>query len=83
MERDCQISHGASSVLQERLFYQSDYYEGFICQDCGLFSTFLMKNKYWCKSCKSTRQHRVALPYACKLLFQELMSMGITPRMKV
>jgi DNA-directed RNA polymerase II subunit RPB2 len=83
MERDCQISHGASSILQERLFFQSDYYTCYVCNECNLFASYFKKNHFWCKGCNSTKVYKVAIPYACKLLFQELMAMGITPRMKL
>ena len=81
MERDCIISHGGSEILHERLFYQSDYYTCYVCSVCGLFATFLRKNKYWCKGCNTSNVKKVEIPYACKLFFQELMALGITPRM--
>jgi DNA-directed RNA polymerase II subunit RPB2 len=83
MERDCQISHGASYFLWERLFGQSDYYECWVCNECGLFATHFRKNKFWCKSCNTSRVSKIAIPYACKLLFQELQSMMITPRIRL
>ncbi|XP_049849385.1 DNA-directed RNA polymerase II subunit rpb2-like [Schistocerca gregaria] len=82
MERDVMIAHGSSQFLKERLLYQSDIYRLHICEVCGLIAiTTLESNRLYCKNCKlSSRIVQVLLPYACKLLFQELMSMNIAPR---
>jgi DNA-directed RNA polymerase II subunit RPB2 len=81
MERDAMISHGAAAFLKDRLFYQSDAYRVHVCNKCGLFATADIKNKrFFCKSCNTPDVHQVELPYATKLLFQELTSIGATPR---
>lgn len=80
MERDCLISYGASHLLMERLLISSDAYEAFVCEACGLFAT----SPTWCQYCRSSAKQRISrirIPYACKLLFQELMCMRIFPRL--
>ncbi|KAI9208192.1 uncharacterized protein BJ171DRAFT_490567 [Polychytrium aggregatum] len=80
MERDCLIGHGAASLLMERLLFSSDAYDVEVCQECGLLGGW----QGYCPYCRS-RKHvaTVKIPYACKLLFQELMSMNVVPRVKI
>jgi DNA-directed RNA polymerase II subunit RPB2 len=73
MERDCMISHGTSRLLRERLLDMSDPYKLPICKKCGE----IVSNLEECKYCKSDNIGNVDFPYACKLLFQELMAMNI------
>ena len=77
MERDCMIGYGASTLLMERLMTSSDVLNIDVCQSCGLFSS-----SGCCHSCKtSVSIATIQIPYACKLLFQELQSMNIVPRL--
>lgn len=79
MERDCLIGHGAASILYERMLISSDLYVANVCENCGLIG---YTNN--CTECKAkAKMKKVKMPYACKLLFQELISMGITPRLRV
>ncbi|GAA6041926.1 hypothetical protein JCM8097_000226 [Rhodosporidiobolus ruineniae] len=77
MERDCLIAHGASQLLLERLMVSSDAFKVDVCQECGF-----MGYGGWCMRCKtSKRVAKLQIPYAAKLLFQELMAMNIAPRL--
>lgn len=79
MERDCVIAYGASQLLLERLMISSDAFEVDVCNNCGL-----MGYNSWCTSCKSSENViKMTIPYAAKLLFQELLSMNIAPRLKL
>ncbi|KAF7562721.1 hypothetical protein G7046_g1422 [Stylonectria norvegica] len=79
MERDCLIAYGASQLLLERLMISSDGTEIDICQQCGLFGY-----KGYCHTCKSTREvTKMTMPYAAKLLVQELISMNVGVRLQM
>ncbi|TNN00607.1 DNA-directed RNA polymerase III subunit RPC2 [Takifugu rubripes] len=79
MERDCLIGYGASMLLLERLMISSDAFEVDVCGQCGLLGY-----SGWCHYCKSScHVSSLRIPYACKLLFQELQSMNIIPRLKL
>jgi DNA-directed RNA polymerase II subunit RPB2 len=61
----------------------SDKYEVYKCNHCELISTGNAKDSIFeCKKCKNYSDFtKVYIPYACKLLLQELMCMGIGPRL--
>ena len=82
MERDCMIAHGSLQFLKERMIDVSDNYRVFICKECGLIASVNPdEGIYSCKKCKNfVNFSEVRIPYACKLLMQELESMSIAPR---
>ena len=83
MERDSIISHGMAYFLKEKLLDSSDKYEVWVCNDCGKFAQKMIdKEIYICKECKNTETSKVTIPYAFKLLIQELMSINILPAIK-
>ena len=64
---------------------QSDAMQVHVCKHCGLLG-YLDAN-LGCAVCPSLKtgdqMTAMKLPYACKLLFQELQSMNITPRLSL
>uniref|UniRef100_A0A1D1YTE4 DNA-directed RNA polymerase subunit beta n=2 Tax=Anthurium amnicola TaxID=1678845 RepID=A0A1D1YTE4_9ARAE len=85
MERDCLIAYGASMLIYERLMLSSDPYQVQVCTTCGLLGYYNHKLKTaFCSTCKNKDNiSTMKLPYACKLLFQELQSMNVVPRLKL
>lgn len=83
MERDCMIAHGSSKFTKERMVDVSDKYSMYICKKCGITAQYNDEYKvHLCKPCEnSTMFQKVVLPYSCKLLYQELMTMNVIPRM--
>lgn len=78
MERDCLLSYGASSLIVERLMVSSDLFTIWVCEKCGF-----IKHEGYCKTCKSKDVCQIDIPYACKLMFQELISMNIKPKINL
>ena len=73
MERDCMISHGVSTFLKERLFDMSDPYSVSVCNHCKQ----IIAEEDRCHICKGFDISEKNIPYATKLLFQEIMALGI------
>lgn len=82
MERDCMISHGASRFTKGRLYDASDAYSVHVCNKCGLIAAFNKNQQiHICNTCENRTDFKyVEIPYACKLMFQELLTMNIAPR---
>ena len=79
MERDCLIAYGCSNLIMERLMHSSDAFSANVCLTCGL-----LQYQNWCQYCRSGEKVvDIRLPYACKLLFQELQSMNVLPRLRL
>lgn len=83
---DCIVSHGAASFLRERLLLVSDAYRVHVCERCGMIAAADTEARVFrCTACSkksgpAPKIVQVQLPYAGKLLFQELMSMLIAPK---
>jgi DNA-directed RNA polymerase II subunit RPB2 len=82
MERDCICSHGASRFNKGRLYDASDAFSVNICKCCGMIAVYNdVTHIHQCKTCNNrTDFDYVELPYSCKLMFQELITMNIAPR---
>lgn len=97
MERDVLISHGIGRFCHDRMFDASDKYSVNVCKKCGMIAAFNdgnnNSNKFYtnndfkihvCNTCDNrTDFARVDMPYANKLLFQELQTINVIPRIIV
>ena len=92
MERDVMIAHGISRFCRERLYEVSDKYSTFVCNKCGMIASFNNGDKnrkytnndfsiHLCHTCDNRSDFsKVEVPYAYKLLSQELQTINIVPR---
>jgi DNA-directed RNA polymerase II subunit RPB2 len=82
MERDCVAAHGVAEFTKERFMECSDLFRCWSCQDCGLLAIVNPKEGIWaCKGCGNTTNFgTIEIPYAYKLLLQELETMCISSR---
>ena len=92
MERDVMIAHGMSRFCRERLYDVSDKYSVYVCKKCGMIASYNDGNKnrmyenadftiHLCKTCDNkTEFAKVEIPYAYKLLSQELQTINVIPR---
>jgi len=88
MERDVMIAHGASRFCRERLYDVSDKYTVYVCKKCGMIAAYNEGNKKYndftihlCKTCDNKTDFAlVDIPYAYKLMAQELQTINVVPR---
>jgi DNA-directed RNA polymerase II subunit RPB2 len=82
MERDCVVAHGMSEFTKERLMECSDAFSCYSCKDCGLMAIANPEQSIWaCRGCGNTTNFsHINIPYATKLLLQELETMNISSR---
>lgn len=82
MELDCSWAHGTLQFLKERIMECSDNYRMFICKRCNEIANVNPdKSIYQCHRCdNNTNFAEVRIPYASKLMLQEIKSMGISTK---
>jgi DNA-directed RNA polymerase II subunit RPB2 len=82
MERDCVAAHGITEFTKERFMECSDAFPCHVCRECGLLAVANPVSGIWeCKACNNTTNFSsLQIPYATKLLIQELETMCIAPR---
>ena len=92
MERDVMLAHGMSRFCRERLYDASDKYSIYVCKKCGMTASYndgsqnrmFAKDNFTihlCKTCDNmTDFARVEVPYAYKLMAQELQTINVMPR---
>ena len=90
MERDVMIAHGMASFCKERLYDVSDKYSAHVCKKCGMLAAYNDGKGssdftvHKCNTCDNmTDFARVNIPYAYKLLSQELQTINVVPRLMV
>lgn len=85
MERDCLIAYGASNLLLERLMLSSDKFEVFVDSKSGLLGYWSASRQCAVSPIDHSPDHmvKIAIPYACKLLFQELQGMNVVPKLRL
>ena len=84
MEKDAMLSHGTVQFLKERMFDVSDKYFVTLCKETGMIAA-VNKDKNIYNSLYSNNNTdfvRVQIPYASKLLMQELYTIGIVMKLK-
>ena len=82
MEVECNWGHGTMNFLKERFIDCSDNYRVFTCKKCGNIANVNPgHNIYICNLCNNkTTFSEIRIPFASKLLFQEIQSMGINTK---
>ena len=92
MERDVMIAHGMTRFCKERMYDVSDKYNVHVCKKCGMIASYNDGKKsklhtsgefsiHLCKTCDNrTDFAKVDIPYAYKLMSQELQTINIVPR---
>ena len=77
------VGYGAAMLINERLMLSSDAFNIYVCSICGLMG-YKGNGTEHCQHCQTSEAMcELQIPYACKLLFQELQSMNVVPRLKL
>jgi len=94
MERDVMLAHGMSKFCRERLYDVSDKYSINVCRKCGMTASYndgQSKSRLYsngdftihnCNTCGNKTDFALAeVPYAYKLLSQELQTINVALRL--
>ena len=92
MERDAILSHGCTAALVDRLMKSSDAFPAVSCRTCGFLAEpaapknipSIMHRTPYCRYCDSHANiAHIMIPYAFKLLVQELGAMHVGLKLEV
>ena len=76
---ECNWAHGINMFLKERIMECSNNFRIHICKQCGYMAIANPEKNIWlCRNCKNTTNFaELRVPYAFKLLMQEIQSMNL------
>lgn len=79
------VWHECSNLLLERLMTSSDVFTVHVDTKSGLLGWWDASKQCAVSPIDRTSEHmvKIKMPYACKLLFQELQAMNIVPRISL
>jgi len=85
MERDVLIGHGAAMALKERLLDESDRVDVYVSAETGMVAVEdIDRNRVYDPiTDDDTDIHEVEISYAFKLLLDEMMALGIEPKLNL
>ena len=85
MERDVFIGHGAAMTLKERLLDESDRETVYVSADSGMVAVEDVNQRrvYDPLSGDESDIHEIEVSYAFKLLLDEMIALGIRPRLEL
>lgn len=93
MERDCLIGYGAGNLIMERLMLSSDQFTVYVCKKCGFIGyegSCVHCFGHLKQASSDTKQVDsygtmcpINIPYASKLMLQELQAMNIKTQLKL
>jgi DNA-directed RNA polymerase II subunit RPB2 len=82
VSHNCMVSHGASRFTRGRMYDASDKFQVHICKKCGMIAAYNdAQHIHICHTCENKTDFAyVEIPYAYKLLSQELITMNVAMR---
>jgi len=84
MEKDTIAANDCPEILLDRLCTSSDEIQPSVCQYCGIIESYNKMTAARCKACKKDNAMKtVTMSNSPKVLFQELMAMGVIPRILI
>ncbi len=82
MEKDVLAAGDAPEILLDRMCLSSDKFDTTVCKHCGMIESHNKTVNERCKACRvDNAMVHVTMSYSPKVVFQELMGMGVCPRL--